>query len=291
MKLEYLNRCNLCMSRDIAAVDRDHNIFKCNNCGYVFDNPRPTFQEIADFYSREGKYDSWIEERKGRDLLWQRRLAMVKRYKKAGSLLDIGTGIGEFLYFAGDNFEVEGTEISESAAETAKERYGLDLIRGEIENIDFGDRRFDVITLFHVLEHLPDPSSVLKRCRDLLSEEGVLIIAVPNEIDSFIKRPVKRLSSILGIGRFKKCGKFGLPELVLDGSLSEIHLSHFTVPTLKKWLNENNFVILEDTLDPYYSATGGRKKVHDLLFLVFSAIKTALRVNLYDAIWIAAKCR
>ena len=142
-----------------------------------------------------------------------------------------------------------------------------------------------------MLEHVPDPSSLLKRCRGLLTEGGVLIIAVPNEINSFIKRPAKRLSSILRVGSFKEYGKFGLPEIVLDGSLSEIHLSHFTVEVLEKWLNLNSFIILEDRLDPYYSATGIRKRVHDLLFVVFSAIEAALGVNLYDSIWVAAKRR
>jgi transcription elongation factor Elf1 len=72
MELEYLKECNLCKSSDIVSVDKDHNIFKCNLCGYIFDNPRPSFNEIINFYSREDKYDSWLKEEKGRDLLWQR---------------------------------------------------------------------------------------------------------------------------------------------------------------------------------------------------------------------------
>lgn len=289
MELEYLNTCNLCKSEDIVLVDTDHNISKCNHCGYIFDNPRPTFDELINFYSKEDKYDSWLKEEKGRDVLWQRRLRMVKKFKKAGTLLDIGTGIGQFLYFARNDFEVEGTEISESAIKVAKEKYNLNLIKGKIEDIDFRDRRFNVITLFHILEHVHDPSSVIEKCYGLLSDEGVLIISAPNEINSFIRRPAVRLLSILRVGRFRKYGKFGLPKLELDGSLSEIHLSHFTAPLLKEWLTKKNFIVVEDTLDPYYAATGIKKIVHDLLYLIFLITKKIFKINLYDTICIVAK--
>lgn len=106
MKLEYLNKCNLCKGKDISPIDKDHNIYKCNHCGYIFDNPRPTFDETKNFYSREDQYDPWLKEEKGRDILWQRRLRMVKKYKTTGTLLDIGAGIGQFLNFAKNDFVV-----------------------------------------------------------------------------------------------------------------------------------------------------------------------------------------
>lgn len=289
MKLEYLDKCNLCESKDIFPIDNNHNIFKCNHCGYIFDNPRPTFDEIINFYSREDKYDSWLKEEKGRDVLWQRRLRMIKKFKSTGTLLDIGTGIGQLLYLARNDFEVEGTEISESAIKIAKEKFDLNLKKGQVEDIDFGDRRFDVITLFHILEHVPDPTRLIERCYNLLNKQGVLIIAVPNEINSLIKRPIKRLFSILRIGKFRKYGIFGLPKIELDGTLSEIHLSHFTVSTLKKWLTKKHFIVVEDTLDPYYAATGVKKFIHDFVYLIFLIIKRITNYNLYDAIWIVAK--
>jgi 2-polyprenyl-3-methyl-5-hydroxy-6-metoxy-1,4-benzoquinol methylase len=289
MKLEYLNKCNLCESEDISSVDNGHNIFNCHHCGYIFDNPRPTFDEVINFYSREDQYDGWLKEEKGRDALWQRRLKLVKKFKKAGTLLDIGAGIGQFLYFAKDDFAAEGTEVSESAIKVAKQKYGLSLKKGQVEDIDFGDSRFDVITLFHVLEHVPNPSQLIRRCYDLLNQQGVLIIAVPNEIHSFIARPIRRLLSIFRIHSFRKYGVFGLPKIELDGTLSEIHLSHFTVSSLRRWLTKENFAVVEDTLDPYYVATGVLEVIHDLLFLIFLTIKRISNSNLYDTIWIVAK--
>ncbi len=289
MKLENLSKCDLCESESIFSIDNNHNIFKCNHCGYIFDNPRPAFDEIKYFYSREDQYDLWLKEEKGRNILWKRRLKMVKKFKKTGSLLDVGTGIGQFLYFAGNDFKVEGTEVSESAIKVAKEKYDLNLRKGQLEDIDFIDCRFDVITLFHVLEHVPYPSRLIEKCYNLLNREGILIIAVPNEINSFVKSPVKRLLSLFRIGKFKNYGIFGLPKLELNDALSEIHLSHFTCSSLKKWLSNKNFVVVEDTLDPYYSAIGIKKIIHDFLYLFSLTIKNIFKANIYDTIWIVAR--
>lgn len=289
MKTEHLSKCNLCGTKDILPIDKDHNIFRCSQCGYIFDNPRPTCDEIANFYSQENRYDSWLEDQSGREALWERRLEMVRRLKSKGALLDVGAGIGRFLHLAKDHFQVEGTEVSETAIELARKKYGLSLRRGHLEDIDLGERRFDVITLFHVLEHVPDPSRTLERCYNLLKEKGVIVIAVPNDIDSFIKNPFKRILSILQIGRFRRYGVFGLPKIELDGSLVEIHVSHFTVSSLKSGLTKKGFVVVQDTLDPFYAATGIQKAIHDLLYRVSLILKKMTNHNPYYTIWIAAE--
>lgn len=276
MKLENLKRCNLCGSDNIAFIDRNNNICQCKNCGYVFNNPRPTLDEIISYYSRSDKYDSWFVEEKERDLLWKRRLRMIKRYKRSGTLLDVGTGIGQFLFFAKNDFEVKGTEISESAIRIAKEKYNINVTRGEIESIKWNSK-FDVITLFHVLEHVPNPSSTIKKCRELLNNEGVLIIVVPNDIIGIL--PIVR--------RFVK--HLLLPRLTLDGSQNEIHLSHFTPSVLQGFLERNGFIIIEITLDPYYAAKGFKRFFHELLYFFCLLVMKAFRTNIYRTIWIAAK--
>src|SRR5207248_9114315 len=69
------------------------NFSRCGSCGYVFDNPRPTIDELVAFYSQPAKYDSWLHASKARDALWARRLKRLLPYKAAGNLLDVGTGI------------------------------------------------------------------------------------------------------------------------------------------------------------------------------------------------------
>ena len=78
--------------------------------------------------------------------------------------------------------EVIGTEISESAVALAKEKYGLSLFAGEVEALGLPPQSFDTITLFHVLEHVPDPGKLLTLCHDLLRAQGILVIAVPNDV-------------------------------------------------------------------------------------------------------------
>lgn len=288
MKLEYLEKCNICESNNIISIDKNYNICKCLDCGYIFDNPRPIFEEITKFYSQFNKYDSWLIKEKARNELWQQRLKMVKKYKKTGALLDIGAGTGQFLSFAKNDFNVRGTEVSESAIKLAKQKYNIDLIRGEIANIDFKDAKFDIITILHVLEHVPNPSLIIKRCKELLKKEGIIVIAVPNDINSF-KAMARSFLSILKIDRFKNRGKFGLPKIILDGSRDEIHLSHFTVSVLKILLTKNGFTIIEAGLDPYYISGRYKRIVDNLYYLFCSGIRKIFRLNVYDTIWLVAK--
>src|ERR1700730_1531854 len=97
MKTELVECCNVCDSRTLETVDPACNIAQCSACGYIFDNPRPTLEELVKFYSRPSQYDSWLEELAIRQEAWERRLGKMQSTKKSGSLLDVGTGIGQFL--------------------------------------------------------------------------------------------------------------------------------------------------------------------------------------------------
>ncbi len=93
------------------------------------------------------------------------------------SILDIGAGTGDFLEYCRDNkYSVTGTEPSEAARKIAKQK-GIDLYKS-IEEI--ADHKFDVITMWHVLEHVPNLFECLEQLKDMLKEKGKLIIAVPN---------------------------------------------------------------------------------------------------------------
>ena len=297
MKTEVISECNVCSSNKLAPVDSLHNICQCVDCGFIFDNPRPTPQEIFNFYSKPGQYQEWISEIDERDLLWKRRLEKILEYHKQGSILDIGSGIGQFLHHAGSYFtHVSGTEVSDSAIAIAEQKYNLDLTKGTIEEIDFGDQRFDNISMFHVLEHVHDPKSVIKKCFNLLNDRGILFIAVPNEINcwksrlSFIKKIKYELKSAAistnPNGNQVSIGKWGLPKLVLDGSITEIHMSHFTPKVLQKLLTINGFKVLNCSLDPFYVEDSLLNKTG---FSIHSFMNKTLGVNLYDTIWLVAE--
>lgn len=109
--------------------------------------------------------------------LRERRLA-VERHRRPGTLLDVGCGTGEFLRtMAAAGWAVSGVEPSEAAAGCAQE---LKVHRGGLEDAGFGPGAFGVITLWQVLEHLPDLNGELGRIRASLKDDGVLIVSVPN---------------------------------------------------------------------------------------------------------------
>jgi SAM-dependent methyltransferase len=289
MNLQTLSECPLCGKESIRTVDATSNICECEPCGYVFDNPRPTESELISFYSQPTKYDSWLAEERSRDALWNRRLQQLLQVRKPGSLLDVGAGIGQFLTVARPHFSrVCGTEVSESAIEIAREKYGLELMRGEIQDVEFGAERFDNITLFHVLEHVPNPRLVIQRCAQLLQNGGVLVVAVPNDVESLRVR-TKRVLKAAGVRVSHKTGKLGLPRIVLDGSIPEIHLSHFTSTALKRLVERFGFSVIWDTLDPFYVASGVEEAKQRLFYRCCLAFKAISGANVYDTILLAAR--
>ncbi len=287
MESELLHQCNLCDSATLDVLDAHCNITQCRSCGHVFDNPRPTLQALINFYSKPGKYDSWLVELGPRERLWRRRLRKIRSTKKPGTLLDVGTGIGQFLSLARNDYsEVYGTEVSATAVEIAREKYGLSLFHGTIDDLVPQGRTFDNITLFHVLEHVPDPKAMLKTCHALLVPGGCLVIAVPNEVASlrgFKRRLFSRLS------KPTNGGSLGLPRLTLDGSISEIHLSHFSPPVLARLLASTGFSVLANTLDPYYVRTGPRRLKADFFYYACLLFRNIFGLNIYDTILMIAR--
>jgi SAM-dependent methyltransferase len=285
--METVYSCKVCGGGLIEPADPAWNLCQCLACGYMFDNPRPTLEELSDFYSKPTKYDSWIDELPARDALWRRRLHKLLPHRSAGNLLDVGTGIGQFLHHAQPFFTgVCGTEVSESAVRIAKVRYGLDIYRGALEQLDLPSASFDNITVFHVLEHVPDPSRLIAVCWRLLRTNGVLAIAVPNDVlawTSWIKSVGKRC----GLPAFRKFSpKFGLPKA---GSSSEIHLSHFTPDVLRRLVESYPFEVLEESLDPYYVATGVKRILDASYYALHWTLFSLSKTNRYDTIWMVAR--
>jgi SAM-dependent methyltransferase len=290
MKTEFLEQCNVCAGTLLDVVDRDCNIMRCPTCGYVFDNPRPTLEELVEFYSRPTKYDSWLSELPARDRLWKRRLNKLRSTRKPGSVLDVGAGIGQFLALARTSYAaVYGTEVSSTAVQIAKEKYNLDLFHGTTEHLKEEGRVFDNISLFHVLEHVPDPKSLLNTCHSLLSENGILVIAVPNEVTSF-RASTRRVLLRFGLKkRPRRVGRFGLGMISLDPDTAEVHLSHFTPQVLSYLLTITGFSIVKSTLDPHYVATGIERIKADIYYACCLAFHKLFKVNLFDTMLVIAR--
>lgn len=148
--------------------------------------PQPKLEDISKYYESQD-YISHTDEKSG---LFSSLYQLVKKWslhKKAnlifnqnngfGSLLDIGAGTGDFLKMAqGKGWEVYGTEPNKNAAQLAFEK-GIEL---ESSLNDFEEKQFDVVTLWHVLEHIPNLDETIVKLSNFVKPNGTLIIAVPN---------------------------------------------------------------------------------------------------------------
>lgn len=148
--------------------------------------PQPQVEELPKYYESQ-EYISHTDEKRG---LISSLYQLVKKWslqKKAklilqqlgdvGSLLDVGAGTGDFLKVAKEKgWQVHGMEPNKNAAKLALEK-GIDL---KASLNDFEGKQFDVVTLWHVLEHIPDLEETILKLAALVKPQGTLIIAVPN---------------------------------------------------------------------------------------------------------------
>ncbi len=152
-------RCNLCLSDNwvylFAAQDwvfpspEKFNFVKCRNCGLVFMNPRPTSEEMQTYYPVEYHQDYGRGKRELR-FLSGNKIQSIKKFRKNGKILDIGSQKGEFLkHMQEEGWDVYGAEISSYACEYARNKLNLkNIYEGDILELDLPERFFDVFTFY-----------------------------------------------------------------------------------------------------------------------------------------------
>lgn len=182
--------CNICGCRKKEPMfhEKSWTIYKCLDCGLGILDPLPSTKELESLYEREYfdvQYDAGVEPdspefKRWMDLL-EHRHRFFKRKKMRGRLLDIGCGNGYFLALCREKgYEVEGIDVSKWAVQYASSTLKLPVHRGEIADISFPEGSFDVITMFHSLEHTRNASEAVSQIKIWLKPEGILVIEVPN---------------------------------------------------------------------------------------------------------------
>ncbi|MEK6790291.1 MAG: class I SAM-dependent methyltransferase [Deltaproteobacteria bacterium] len=220
--------CNLCGSSDerLITVQSSYRVVRCADCGFVYVNPRP------DEATLERMYVKYLPDKMLDPLSWDSYMKEV--FSKAASflsaqlpnnarLLDVGCGYGFFLseIKAISRIKASGIDVSKTAVSVASGR-GLDVQLGTLDTIKFDDNAFDAITMFYVLEHIPDPARALREIRRILKPEGALLLRLPHTT------PIVRILSL-----------FGIRNNLYD---PPFHLNDFSAKTIGRMLTKAGFV-------------------------------------------------
>jgi 2-polyprenyl-3-methyl-5-hydroxy-6-metoxy-1,4-benzoquinol methylase len=194
------NLANLAMQKCPTCLETRHKLLytldlgkllTCQNCRLVFYIPRPTSEELAAFYDRQSYRQDYEKSiMAGKDFANNRYRELKKiitKYKPdvfsktERKFLDIGCGLGDLLELAiADGWQVTGTEISPKAAIQANKTLEGKVLIGDILSLDLPENSFDLITIYHVIEHLVDPIPTLEKIRALLKPDGIAFIETPN---------------------------------------------------------------------------------------------------------------
>lgn len=226
----------------IDISDLPVSVARCEACGHQFIRPVPQPLFLKAFYgaymseAKKGFYKERAQEEI--PVSFRRRygrwLERVRYLGGRDSLLDVGTGLGMFLRLAREyGFEVAGVEPNDEAAEVLQKRYGIQVHACLIEELDTL-AKYDMVTMWDLLEHLPDPQKVVRKAHKMLNPGGLLVLEIPAR-DSFIHWLVKSAYRV-------SAGRISRPLLLVYGIH---HLQYFSEKSIRSFLSANGFEVIE----------------------------------------------
>ncbi len=201
----------------------NHRLVACARCGLQYVSPRLRAEAVLEGYAA-GSDEQFVSQARGREITFSKCLDAIERiwHRAPGRLLDIGTGGGSFPHVASTRgWSADGCEPNRWLCKWALEHYGLPIRPGTVFEQNFSAETYDVVTLWDVLEHTPDPKAEVHEAHRLLKEDGLLVINYP-DIGSWVARVMGRSWVFL-----------------LD-----VHLYYFTRATMRKLLEDAGLEIV-----------------------------------------------
>jgi SAM-dependent methyltransferase len=273
-----LHNCPVCNSTEFKLFlkGKDHfltkeefSLVECLDCGLKFTNPRPNDLDLGRYYQSQ-EYISHTNNSKGlipklyqlvRNYTLYSKEKLIRSYVSRGTLLDYGCGSGHFMTFCqANNWAVSGVEPDDGARSIAKTSVrDVFKTKEELMRVE-PQKQFSAISLWHVLEHLPDLNSVVDFLRLSLEKDGTLFIALPNP-NSYDAKKYK-----------EHWAAFDLPR----------HLYHFNKASIVKLMSNFGFVLRETRpmyFDSFYVSLLSEKYLHGKARL-FPAVLTGLTSNM-----------
>jgi 2-polyprenyl-3-methyl-5-hydroxy-6-metoxy-1,4-benzoquinol methylase len=278
MSLETLDKCPVCQQssfsnylnvEDYTVSHKEFTIQQCNSCYFLFTNPRPSEEQIGAYYESQD-YISHHDEAKDlmskaytsvRNHTIEKKVELINSLvQPKGTLLDIGCGTGNFLSAVKANgWKTFGTEPDSGARAIASKRVGATIFEN-VNDDAMGAQQYDIISMWHVLEHVHKLNETIDWLQNHLKPNGRIIIAVPNP----------QSYDAAKYGRF--WAAYDVPR----------HLYHFTRATMKNLLQRHGLTvqkILPMWFDSFYVSMLSTKYKTKKMDIIDSAL-TGLRSNL-----------
>ena len=255
--------------KDYSVTKEDFLLVHDEQLDLLVTKPQPQTSDLWRYYNSEDYISHTSSKRsllekvyhRVRELAIQKKLNLLNQVQKKGNLLDIGAGTGDFLAAAkADGWKTNGVEPNESARKLASEK-GL-IIDEDTSSLESAS--FDIITMWHVLEHVPDYDAQISELKRLIKPTGTIIIAVPN-YKSFDAQYYKEFWAAYDVPR---------------------HLWHFSKVAIAKIFGQHNLIVkrIEPMkFDSYYvSLLSEKYKTGKMNY--FKAFYIGLKSN-----WVAKK--
>lgn len=214
--------CNLCGSNytDLMYVVGGARVVQCRVCDLVYLNPRAEAEVAARNRTRDLVAHFAPLARRQRVTFERRLRQILKLLGRPGRLLDVGCAAGGFMAVAREQgWSVAGVDVNGPATAHAREALGLDAVTGTLADLPGGG--FDAVTLWDVVEHVPDPKGLIAQARERVAEGGLIALSVPN---------VASLAAWAGRERWPMFG--------------DEHLTYFTPETIRKMVKFAGFEVL-----------------------------------------------
>jgi 2-polyprenyl-3-methyl-5-hydroxy-6-metoxy-1,4-benzoquinol methylase len=205
-------------------LPQNYTYSKCNECEFVYVNPRPLPEEVEEIYSAHtNPFDQ--QEYEGLDVERDTLERLVKTLKKempSGYMLDMGCGRGDFLKVAQDHgYKVQGSDLSTTPSPHTE----IPIFQGFLHEANFATEQFDIIVTRNTLEHIFDPNEDLRELNRILKPGGLMYVKVPH---------VKYEEG------WRCKAFFGFKSLFTP----PVHLNHFSTNTLAGILKRNGFEVI-----------------------------------------------
>jgi len=277
-KYRTITNCPVCSKTEFTkfidcidyTVSQDtFTIVECKECNFHFTNPIPVVEEIGEYYKSES-YVSHSSTNKGlinkiyqrvRNYTLKQKVKLITKQSNGKNHLDIGAGTGHFINATTlSGFNSVGLEPDEDARKLAVDTHNVNI--QPLENLySITEKSMDVITMWHVLEHVYDLQKDLKQIEKILKDDGVMVVAVPN-MNSYDAKHYKEYWAA-----------YDLP----------IHLYHFTPNDIDTLFNKFNMEVVETLpmkFDSFYvSMLSEKYKGGNIISAFLTGLKSNLKAN------------